>query len=68
MKTTSYSQRNATKEQYFAEKKRIERKRTEKILQKKRPHFLLHHIKRKGKNYKKFLPEQEKDHGVKLKR
>ncbi|AZI14065.1 23S rRNA pseudouridine(2605) synthase RluB [Avibacterium paragallinarum] len=30
MKTTSYSQRNATKEQYFAEKKRIERKRTEK--------------------------------------
>ncbi|UXN33877.1 23S rRNA pseudouridine(2605) synthase RluB [Avibacterium paragallinarum] len=30
MKTTSYSQRNATKEQYFAEKKCIERKRTEK--------------------------------------
>ncbi|MEE3608552.1 23S rRNA pseudouridine(2605) synthase RluB [Avibacterium paragallinarum] len=30
MKTTSYLQRNATKEQYFAEKKRIERKRTEK--------------------------------------
>lgn len=55
MKTTSYSQRNATKEQYFAEKKHVERKRTEKNSVEKKTALSFASHKTEGEKLQKVL-------------